>query len=379
MGLIIASLKRDRLFVSSISTQHKSRSTIVDVKVYIHSNVSTTVVVREIFTCTKVVLSFKIPDHKSSKVSTFVTVSIKLLIPPHMKIFYRAITSCIGLTPTPFLEGSVSIGTKESSLGGEVGLDTSTASFTKYNAGIGMVKPDFSTSLILGDKGEMLKASYIHIVNHLKGATVGAKISHKLSIFDGSFAIGSFYALDPLTVGGNDEVSRSGFASVPNSRPSKVTTTTQQKAIAKKKGPLDSLKSKVLGNLIDSEEETQWAIESYGAGTKSTEEDFANCLVGVDSLSTFFIEGHQMMNQSLAIELLSSKNIEKELIADKEDLKAKLDKIKLRAVTSREAIVKDAKKIWEGERRKEIEKIRIDLAKEMEDFEDDVREQILAM
>ncbi|KAF6143485.1 hypothetical protein GIB67_029654 [Kingdonia uniflora] len=137
MGLIATCVKRDRLFVSNISTQYKSGSTIVDVKVDIHSNVSTTVVVHEIFPCTKETLSFKIPYHKSDKLDVQYLYS------------HAAITSCIGLTPTPFLEGLAAIRTKEFSLDSEVVFDTSTTSFTKYNAGISMVKPDLSSSLIL--------------------------------------------------------------------------------------------------------------------------------------------------------------------------------------------------------------------------------------
>ncbi|KAF6157880.1 hypothetical protein GIB67_015196 [Kingdonia uniflora] len=137
MGIIATGVKRDQLYVSNISTQYKSGSTTMDLKVDIHSNVSTTVAVREIFPCTKAVLSFKIPDHKSGKLD------VQYLHP------HAAITSCIGLTPTPFLEGSTAIGTKEFSLGSDVVFDTSTASFTKYNARIGKVKPDFSASLIL--------------------------------------------------------------------------------------------------------------------------------------------------------------------------------------------------------------------------------------
>ncbi|KAF6136084.1 hypothetical protein GIB67_000488 [Kingdonia uniflora] len=67
MGIIATGVKRDRLFVSNISTQYKSGSTIVDVKVDILTNVSTIVDVREIFPCTKAALSFEIPDHKSGK------------------------------------------------------------------------------------------------------------------------------------------------------------------------------------------------------------------------------------------------------------------------------------------------------------------------
>ncbi|KAF6162577.1 hypothetical protein GIB67_003123 [Kingdonia uniflora] len=98
IGLISTGVKRDRVFAGNISTQYKSGSTIMDVKLDIHSNDSITVDV--------------------------------------------PIASCFGLTPTPFLDGSTAIGTKEFSLGGEVVFDTSTTSFTKYNTEIGIVKPN---------------------------------------------------------------------------------------------------------------------------------------------------------------------------------------------------------------------------------------------
>ena len=62
---------------------------------------------------------------------------------------HAAIDSSIGLNPSPLLELSAAIGTNELSLGGEVGFDTASASFTKYNAGISFNKPDFIAALIL--------------------------------------------------------------------------------------------------------------------------------------------------------------------------------------------------------------------------------------
>lgn len=62
---------------------------------------------------------------------------------------HAAIDSSIGLNPTPLLELSAAIGSKDLSLGGEVGLNTASASFTKYNAGIGINKPDFSVAVLL--------------------------------------------------------------------------------------------------------------------------------------------------------------------------------------------------------------------------------------
>lgn len=62
---------------------------------------------------------------------------------------HAAIDSSIGLNPSPLLELSATIGSKELVLGGEVGFDTASASFIKYTAGIGLNKPDFSAALLL--------------------------------------------------------------------------------------------------------------------------------------------------------------------------------------------------------------------------------------
>jgi len=53
------------------------------------------------------------------------------------------------LNPNPLLELSAAIGSKDLSLGAEVGFDTASASFTKYNAGIGLNKPDYSAAVLL--------------------------------------------------------------------------------------------------------------------------------------------------------------------------------------------------------------------------------------
>lgn len=62
---------------------------------------------------------------------------------------HAAINSSIGLNPAPHLEFSAAIGSKDLSLGGEVGFDTASASFIKYNAGIGLNRPDYSLALLL--------------------------------------------------------------------------------------------------------------------------------------------------------------------------------------------------------------------------------------
>ena len=62
---------------------------------------------------------------------------------------HAVINSSIGPTPTPLLEVAATLGNNFLNCGGEVGFDTAADSFTKYNAGIGLNKADFSAALIL--------------------------------------------------------------------------------------------------------------------------------------------------------------------------------------------------------------------------------------
>lgn len=159
----------------------------MDVKVDTYSKVSTKVTVNEILASTKAVFSFDIPDHKSGKLD------VQYL---HN---HAAINSSIGLNPSPLLDVAATLGDKDLVLGGEIGFDTASASFTKYNAGIAFNKPDFSAALILMDKGKALKASYIHSVNPLNGTVVAAEMTHRFSSYQNSFTIGSSHAIDPST------------------------------------------------------------------------------------------------------------------------------------------------------------------------------------
>lgn len=186
MGFTATGLKKDEVFVGDINTLYKSKNTVVDVKVDTYSNVSTKVTVNDILPSTKAAFSFKIPDHKSGKLD--------------VQYFHHhaAIESSIGLNPNPLLEFSAAIGSSNLSLGGEVGFDTASSSFIKYNAGIGLNEPDFSAALLLTDKGQTLKASYVHSVNPFH--SVAAEMTHRFSSLENSFTIGSSHAVDPFTV-----------------------------------------------------------------------------------------------------------------------------------------------------------------------------------
>ncbi|CAK9169429.1 unnamed protein product [Ilex paraguariensis] len=50
------------------------------------------------------------------------------------------------------------------------------------------------------DKGETLKASYVHTVSPVSGTEVAAEMTHSFSSYQNSFSFGSAHAVDPLTV-----------------------------------------------------------------------------------------------------------------------------------------------------------------------------------
>lgn len=52
--------------------------------------------------------------------------------------------------------------------------------------------------LLRADKGQALKASYIHAVDPF--TSVAAEMTHRFSTYQNSFTIGSSHLLDPLTV-----------------------------------------------------------------------------------------------------------------------------------------------------------------------------------
>ncbi|KAH9550958.1 hypothetical protein CY35_10G098900 [Sphagnum magellanicum] len=147
----------------------------------------TTITVDEFAPGAKSIFSFTIPDHNSGK----------LELQYHQD--FAAITGSIGLTASPVVEATGVVGSDGFSVGGELGFDTVSGKFTKYNAGVNYIKPDFNASVILADKGDTLKASYLHTVSPVSRTTVAAEIAHKISKNENTFTVGGLYELDVLT------------------------------------------------------------------------------------------------------------------------------------------------------------------------------------
>jgi len=187
LGITSTGMNKGGLFCGDIATLYKYQKSTIDVKVDTNSNISTTITIDEVIPGAKTVFSFKLPDDKSGKLE------VQYL---HEHV---GLSSSIGLTPKPVVDFSTAIGSDVFTVGGEVGFDTSSGLFTKYNAGIGITKPEFSAAVIFADKGDTLKASYLHELNPITKTCFAAEISRKFSANQNTFTVGSSYALDPLT------------------------------------------------------------------------------------------------------------------------------------------------------------------------------------
>ncbi|KAG0484410.1 hypothetical protein HPP92_008489 [Vanilla planifolia] len=188
LGITATGVKLGEASFGDISTQYKSGKATVDVKVDTNSTVSATITVNEIVSGAKATFNFKIPDQKCGKLDV-------QYLQDHV-----AINSSIGMNTAPILELAAATGTREFCIGAEIGFDSTNATFTKYNAGIGYNQHDFSAALILADKGETLKASYIHFLDPLNKSAVAAEMSHLRKTCENIFTIGTSHALDPLTL-----------------------------------------------------------------------------------------------------------------------------------------------------------------------------------
>lgn len=62
---------------------------------------------------------------------------------------HAAFTTAVGLSQSPVLDCTLTLGSPGFALGAEAGYDSCSNIFTKYNAGIGVTKPEASFAIFL--------------------------------------------------------------------------------------------------------------------------------------------------------------------------------------------------------------------------------------
>nr|XP_043606171.1 mitochondrial outer membrane protein porin 2-like isoform X2 [Erigeron canadensis] len=188
LALTSSATKKGGLSSGDVGAVYKYKNTLVDVKLDTDSNIATTFTVTDIVPSTKTIASIKFPDLKSGKLEV------------QYSHYHASLTSAVALSQTPTVDVSATIGTPTFVIGAEAGYETSSGNLTKYTAGISVNKPDSSASIVLGDKGDTIRASYIHHLDASKKSGVVGEITRRFSTNENTFTVGGSYAVDSLTM-----------------------------------------------------------------------------------------------------------------------------------------------------------------------------------
>lgn len=180
--------KKGGLSAGDVAAVYKHKNAVLDVKVDTESNVWTTLTVSDIFLSAKTVASLKLPDYNSGKLE------VQYL---HE---HATFTTAVGLNQSPSADFSATIGTPSIAFGAEASYLTASGNFAKYNAGVSLTKPDSSASVILADKGDSLRVSYLHQLSQLNGGAVVGEVSKRFSTNENTLTVGCSYVVDPHTV-----------------------------------------------------------------------------------------------------------------------------------------------------------------------------------
>ncbi|CAN7025029.1 unnamed protein product [Brassica oleracea var. botrytis] len=187
VSLTSTALKKGGVHAADVTSQYKYKNAVFDFKIDTDSTILTTVTFTEILPSTKAIASFKVPDNSSGKLEA--------------QYFHdhATVTAAAALKQNPLIDITATLGTPVISFGAEAGYDTSSKTFTKYNAGISVTKPDACASIILGDKGDSIKASYLHHLDESKRSAAVGEVYRKFSTNENTITVGGLYAIDHTT------------------------------------------------------------------------------------------------------------------------------------------------------------------------------------
>ncbi|GFY81061.1 voltage dependent anion channel 2 [Actinidia rufa] len=190
-GVAITStaVKKGELSISDVAAQYKYKNTLIDVKLDTESNISTTLTITDIVPSTKTIASFKLPDYNSGKLE--------------VQYFHHhaTFTTAVALNQqSPTVDLTATVGTPKIAFGAEAGYKTASGEFTKYNVGISVTKPDTYAAIFLTDRGDIVRASFVHHLDQLKKSAAVGEITRKFSKNMNTFTVGGLYAFDDLTV-----------------------------------------------------------------------------------------------------------------------------------------------------------------------------------
>ncbi|PON74814.1 Eukaryotic porin [Parasponia andersonii] len=132
-------------------------------------------------------VTFRFPHYTSSKLNV-----VYLLR-------HAAFSMSTALHRFPKFGLSTSIGSSGIDFGMELGI-TKTSFFGVLNAGLQVTKPSYQATILLTNKGDMLKASYFHNLSKAKNISAAIEMSRCLLTKENTFLAGGSWGIDHLTV-----------------------------------------------------------------------------------------------------------------------------------------------------------------------------------
>ncbi|XP_022719441.1 mitochondrial outer membrane protein porin 2-like isoform X3 [Durio zibethinus] len=188
VALVSNLVNKGGLSSGDVAVQYKHKNAVVDVKLDTESNILTTFTITDLLPSAKTVASVKLPDYNSGKLE--------------VQYFHEhaALTTAVGIKKSPSVDFSATMGTPSIAFGAEASYMASSGEFTKYNAGVNVTKPDSNASVILADKGDSLRVSYLHHLNQLNGGALVGEIARKFSTNENTLTVGCSYLVDPHTL-----------------------------------------------------------------------------------------------------------------------------------------------------------------------------------
>ncbi|XP_023751956.1 mitochondrial outer membrane protein porin 2 [Lactuca sativa] len=201
-----------------VGAMYKHKNTLINVKFDAQSNITMTLTLKDIAPSTNTTASFKLNNYKSSKIATTLT-STDIFFPStkaiaslelpdfrsgkldvHYFHHHATLTSTVALNHSPTINISATIGTPIFAMGAKVGYETPSSKFTNFTVGISVNIPDSTSSIVLSDKGDTIRASYIHHFDRFKKTAVAGEFTRRLKTNKTRFTIGGCYAVDGQTM-----------------------------------------------------------------------------------------------------------------------------------------------------------------------------------
>ncbi|XP_068321264.1 mitochondrial outer membrane protein porin 2-like isoform X1 [Pyrus communis] len=137
---------------------------------------------------TKTSASFSLPEYKFSKLG-FQT-----------RQEYGAAAVSVSLCQSPTINLSATVGSASIVIGMEAEYKTASSTFSKCNAGISMKSLNSDASIILGNKGGLITASYVHYRGQEKKNAAVVEFTQNLSTKNTTLTVGGSCMVDHQTV-----------------------------------------------------------------------------------------------------------------------------------------------------------------------------------